>query len=138
MPIPSEFRPAPPEIIAIVDRHITAYFPNLAAARLVVAVREGAADAGEGKSTVAATGVPGNEAEAEQFEYFTWFAWDVWQLLDGRGREAIVFHELCHCDRDANGRPVLKDHDAQVFDTEVELYGVWWHSAQEHFAAHNP
>lgn len=135
MPIPKEFRPAPPEIIAIVNRHIAAHFPQLATARLVVAVRESAADAGEGKATVAATGVPANAAEAAQFEYFTWFAWDVWQMLDERAREAIVFHELTHCDRDEAGRPILKDHDAQVFNKEVELYGVWWQSAQKTFAA---
>lgn len=132
--MPDEFAPAPPEIMAIVDRHIAAHFPQLRGAKLVVGIRQTAKPVDGGKATVAATGVSDT---ANGFDYMVWFAWDAWQMLDDHGREAIVFHELCHCDRDEQGRPTIKDHDAEVFNAEIELYGDWWKSAQAHFAARN-
>jgi hypothetical protein len=132
---PTELHPAPPEVMAVVARLIEAHYPHLKTARLVVAVRETAqpVDDEEGKATIAATGVDPDAANG--FEYLVWFAMDAWQLLDEQGREAVVYHELTHCGRDEQGRPALKEHDASVFNEEIELYGVWWTSAQEHFAA---
>jgi hypothetical protein len=129
--MPPGFAPAPPEILAVVGGLIATHFPHLAMARLAVLVRERPEDIGGGKMTVAATGVTADPDSP--FEYIVWFAWDVWQMLDAGDREAIVFHELTHCDRDEAGKPLLKEHDAGVFTTEVERYGAWWQDAQARY-----
>lgn len=129
-------RPAPPEIIAVVDRLITAHFPDLKRARLVVMVRDKALEAGledgPGKVTVAATGVNSDD-KSLPFDYLIWFALDAWQVINDGDREALVYHELTHAGRDEQGKPELKYHDAGVFDKEVALYGAWWTDAQKRF-----
>lgn len=138
--MPSDLYPAPPDIQAVASALIATYFPHLQTARLAILARDEPEDAGmeDGlhKVTVAATGVNSGDKDVP-FEYVIWFALDVWQMLDERARNAIVFHELEHCGRDENGKPVLKPHDAAVFNQEVKLYGVWWESAQEMLKARN-
>lgn len=131
-PSPEGFRPAPPDVSMLVGRLIATFFPQLRAARLVLAIREQAEDVGEGKVMVAGAGV-NDTAGATDFEYLVWVAWDVWQIITDGDREALLFHELTHCDRDEEGRPMLKPHDAGVFNQEVERYGVWWKDAQKRF-----
>lgn len=46
-------------------------------------------------------------------------------LLPPRVIEAIVFHELCHCDVDDKGRPTVRSHDWAGFRAEVEAYGLY-------------
>lgn len=134
MPAPTGLRPAPPEILAIVQRLIGTHFPHLATARLLVMVRDEAlpSDEGEGMVTIAATGV-NSEGERAPFDYLTWFALDAWARMNDGDHEALVYHELTHAGRDAAGRPELTPHDAGVFNREVELYGVWWKDAQARF-----
>lgn len=48
--------------------------------------------------------------------------------------EALLFHELCHTDRDPeSGKPVLVGHDWEGFAAEVAHYGAW-ESATAHLA----
>lgn len=129
--MPDNLRPAPPEIIAVVDALIAEHFPQLRKARLVVAVQEQATDIGGGKVRVAASGA--NNDRNAQFDYIIWFALDAWRVMNDGDREAIVYHELTHCGRDDAGRPELKEHDAGVFDKEIALYGAWWTDAQKRF-----
>ncbi len=58
-------------------------------------------------------------------------------LFDDRQVEALVFHELCHLERDVDpltglelGPPVLVGHDWEGFDAELEAYGAWRPSLQ--------
>lgn len=124
------FRPAPPAVLAVVNRLMTTLFTHLATARLVIAIRERAEDVGEGKVMVAGAGV---NPKADEFDYIIWVAWDVWQLIDDGDREALLFHELTHCERDEAGMPTIKPHDAGVFNEEVKRYGMWWEDAQRRF-----
>jgi len=60
-----------------------------------------------------------------------------WNLAGPREREALVFHELCHCmhavDKDGelrftdDGLPVwaIRGHDLEEFRAVVEKYGAW-------------
>lgn len=130
----ADLTPAPPEITSVANALITAYFPNLVGVPIAILVRQEPQDAGKGEDgqhqvNVAATGV--NTDASVPAEYVMWFAWNVWQFLDDMQRQAIVFHELMHCGRDATGKPVLAPHDESVFTREVELYGAWWKTAQE-------
>lgn len=130
---PEGFKPAPPDIEQTVGRLISAHFANLAGARLLLLARDSALQADGGQFAVAAAGT---DPEATEFDYVLWFAWDVWQVLSVVDRDALVFHELTHCDRDEQtGQPIIKEHDAGVFNTELELYGMWWIDAQQRFKA---
>lgn len=62
---------------------------------------------------------------------------DWWDQASATRREALVFHELCHCaharDKDGElrftdeGRPVwgIAAHDVEEFNAVVEKYGAW-------------
>lgn len=121
-----ELHPAPEDVEATVHQLIMQDFPQLALKRLAIAVRTTALENDEGQYTVAATGV---SQGADPFDYILWFAQDVWELLTYNQREAIVFHELMHCDSGKADSTGLRPHDASVFDEEVKRYGVWWESA---------
>lgn len=130
---PKDLFQAPPEMVMVFNRVLMRHFPHMDRGRMVVLARDKALDLGDDQSTIAACGVnPDPDAE---FECIFWFALEAWQLLDERGREALVFHELTHCGHDEQGRPVLVPHDAGVFTAEVEQYGTWWKDAQARFKA---
>lgn len=117
-------RPAPPEVLAVVGYLIGRYFPKLRTVRFAVLVRATALEAEEGQIMVGACGV--NTDPDAEFTCVFWFAWDVWQLLLPHEKEAMVYHELKHCDHDDIGHAMLAPHDAAVFTDEVKLYGAWW------------
>jgi hypothetical protein len=51
--------------------------------------------------------------------------WTAWRQLSGPQRLALVDHELCHCDRDENGRAVLIPHDVEEFGAIITRWGLW-------------
>lgn len=128
---PDGLYPAPPEMVMVFNRLLVRYFPHLDRSRMVVLARDEVLDTGEGQFTIAATGV--NLDPDAAFECIFWFAMETWVLLDERGKEALVFHELMHCGHDEEGRIQLIPHDAGVFTEEVKLYGPWWEDAQKVF-----
>lgn len=141
MSAPAGFGPATDEMLAVVDRVIRQYGANdLAAvvdARIVVLSRDKAEAIEREVQSIAAVGAATDEDELAQFDFILWLAQDVWQTLSETEREALVFHELMHCDRDEAGRPALRTHDAAVFNREVELYGLWWVAPQRVFDENN-
>ncbi len=135
---PDDLRPAPPDLLAVVEQQIDSYFPQLAESRLVVLVRDKAIEDSGGKVMVAAAGVNSSDPSLP-FEYVVWFAWEVWRGMNDGDRAAIVFHELSHCGRDESGKPELTPHDAGVFTKEIELYGNWWKDVQKRYHdSHGP
>lgn len=60
-----------------------------------------------------------------------------WETATARQREALVFHELLHCDQATDkdgerrfsreGLPVwaIREHDITAFNAEVARYGAW-------------
>ena len=120
-----DLTPAPPEFAARIQRLITAYFADLQGARFELLVR----DTADGTQTVQAWGeadTPDNPAEARKFDFTIWFALDVWATLDDYQRDALAYHELMHARWDANGFPTLVDHDVEVFNNEIAIFGLWW------------
>jgi hypothetical protein len=39
--------------------------------------------------------------------------------------EALMFHELSHCDADDESRHKVRGHDVEMFLGEIEEYGLW-------------
>jgi hypothetical protein len=128
---PDDLRQAPPDMLAVFGQVLMQYFPEKAHERIAVLARDMALEVGPGQFTIAACGVdPDPDA---QFECIFWFSMEAWNLLDQRGREAMIYHELTHCSHDEQGRPYLKPHDAGVFNDELKIYGIWWEAAQKQF-----
>lgn len=45
--------------------------------------------------------------------------------------EAAIFHETLHAEVDPEtAKPAIRGHDCQMFNAEVERYGLWIHSLQ--------
>lgn len=132
---PDGLYPAPPEMAAVFGRVMATYFPHMLEQRWIVLARDTAVEAGPGQSTIAACGV--NDDPDAEFECVFWFSIEAWQLLDARGQEALIFHELSHCGHDEEGKPMLIPHDAGVFNDELKIYGIWWEEAQKQFKAAN-
>lgn len=128
---PDDLRPAPPELVAVFLRVMTRHFPHMIDNRWIVLARDTALEAGAHQSTIAACGV--NTDPDAEFECVFWFSMEAWRLLDARGQEALIFHELSHCGHDENGKPMLKPHDAGVFNDELKIFGIWWEDAQKQF-----
>jgi len=69
-------------------------------------------------------------------DYLVVLDWDYWAESDGRNREILVYHELCHTvhavDKEGSprfteeGRPVfaLVGHDVEEFSAVVQRYGA--------------
>ncbi len=128
---PDDLRQAPPDVLAVFGQVLMQYFPDKATERIAVLVRDTADEAGPGQATIAACGV--NPDPNAEFECIFWFSMEAWQLLDDRGRQAMIYHELTHCSHDENGVPYLRPHDAGVFNDEIKIYGIWWEDAQKQF-----
>lgn len=47
-----------------------------------------------------------------------------WQANPDK-REPLLFHELCHCWLDENGKATIRPHDLEEFSEVVRFYGAW-------------
>ena len=63
----------------------------------------------------------------DKYQFLMWIAAD--HTRQGQftefQMEALVFHELCHLGKMANGEIVLLAHDFEGFAAELEAYGLW-------------
>lgn len=60
-----------------------------------------------------------------QVDWIIWIAADYAVHLTPYQIEALVYHELLHCDVDIHGDPAIQGHDIEAFTMEVLNYGVW-------------
>ena len=51
----------------------------------------------------------------------------IWESLKDQPkvREALLHHELMHCELNESGNPVLRPHDVEEFNQTVRRYGRW-------------
>lgn len=65
-------------------------------------------------------------AEAEKF-FLIEIAKPIWESLENkpREREALLHHELMHCELDERGNPTIRHHDVEEFNATVRRYGLW-------------
>lgn len=119
---------ASPDIIATADALIAAHFPNLANAAIAFYERPSTLTITDGDShgQIWAATTIGADVGMDNADFVTWVAANVWAALDGGEREALLYHELSHMGVDANGALMLNHHDAEIFDGELEYFGMWW------------
>lgn len=125
---------APPHVIETTRRLIDRWHEPLQDARIGVIMRSEAPTAG-GKFVLG--GAEKVSARAQVYaphDFIIWLSADRWGLLSPFQREALIDHQLCHCqwlDESASIRP----HDIEEFTEILERYGYWWPKADEVAAA---
>lgn len=55
---------------------------------------------------------------------------DYWHSPDAN-KEALLFHELMHCDVDDEGKCGLRSHDLEEFTDVIRHYGIWEQSIKD-------
>jgi hypothetical protein len=119
---------APPEVYALatylIEKH-SVHVGRLAAANIKFLMskktrrRKGAAILGNARAF--------SEADSllHPYHFLITLDLDFWDESEARQREALLFHELKHCDFDDDGKAVMVDHDLQEFSAVVRHYGLW-------------
>lgn len=72
--------------------------------------------------TIKLSGLPGY---LSQSPLVVWLAADECRGWTRREVEALLYHELRHIARDAEGKLSLVPHDVEAFASEIERYGLW-------------
>lgn len=60
-----------------------------------------------------------------EYDFAVTISKPIWDRLTDRQREALVYHELLHCGRDAKGKCRIVPHDVEEFELVVKHYGLW-------------
>lgn len=125
------------DVRAIGKRRIEAHHAHLKDARILYLFTT--ANRTKGGRTVLGTAQKANplvrylsmEAynEEEGADFIILVGINQWLLLDEKQQEALVDHELCHCDADFDddGAPLwkLRGHDVEEFREIIERHGFW-------------
>jgi len=124
----TEWRKAPDYVLDITKRLIDLYHEPLQTARIGVIMRSEAPINGgqivygkaEKVSLKAQVHVP--------YDFIIWLSADRFGLLAPLQKEALIDHELCHCQWD-EGKASIRPHDIEEFTEILERYGYWWPKA---------
>lgn len=122
------------DVIELVESVMKRYHPHLEDARIGVLFRDEAPKSGNGVTYGQAKRVKDDDKAAGlEYDFIIWFAEDQWELMTEAQREALVDHELCHCDlveKDGKLQPKMRDHDITEFNCIIERHGLWWPGAE--------
>lgn len=58
-------------------------------------------------------------------DFLIWIATDQCDGFTYRQIRALLYHELCHVSENSVGNPALRDHDVEIFRSEIERFGLW-------------
>ena len=130
----TEWRKAPDHVLDIVRRLIDLYHEPLKDARIGVIMRSEAPVTG-GRITYGKAEKVSAKAQVHvPYDFIIWLANDRYQSLASFQREALIDHELCHCEWDMDTGASIRPHDIEEFTEILQRYGYWWPHAEE-FAA---
>ena len=130
----TEWRKAPDHVLDIVRRLIDLYHEPLKDARIGVIMRSEAPVTG-GRITYGKAEKVSAKAQVHvPYDFIIWLANDRYQSLAPLQREALIDHELCHCQWDMDTGASIRPHDVEEFTEILQRYGYWWPHAEE-FAA---
>lgn len=112
-------------VLDMAQRIIAEYHPRLADARILFIMRS-EAPVSNGRVTYGKAKKVSAELQVHvDADFIIWFAKDQWLYLRAEQREALMDHELSHCQWDgltASMRP----HDVEEFTHIIERHGFWW------------
>jgi hypothetical protein len=119
---------APQSVIDQATRIIKAHHPHLVGARIAFVMRSEAPSSG-GKVTLGKAKKVSAELQLHfPYDFIIWLARDRYLGLSPLQREALIDHELSHCEWDGDTARI-KGHDVEEFTHIIERYGFWWPSS---------
>jgi len=62
--------------------------------------------------------------EHQDYHFVIEISADTWEKLSEEQKDALLFHELCHCHY-AGGKAKIRKHTVECFAAEVRKYGCW-------------
>lgn len=131
----TEWRKAPEYILDIAKRLIDQYHEPLKTARIGIIMRSEAPVTGGRVTYGKAEKVSAKAQVHVPYDFIIWLAADRFGALAPLQREALIDHELCHCQwDDFDMAASIRPHDVEEFTEILERYGYWWPHAEE-FAA---
>ena len=131
----TEWRKAPDHVLDIVRRLIDLYHEPLKDARIGVIMRSEAPVTGGRITYGKAERVSAKAQVHVPYDFIIWLANDGYQSLAPLQREALIDHELCHCQWGMDTGASIRPHDVEEFTEILQRYGYWWPHAEEFAAA---
>lgn len=125
---------APAQVIEIVKRLIDLYHEPLKDARIGVIMRSEAPQSGGQYVLGSAEKVSAKAQVYAPYDFIICLSADRYQLLAPFQREALIDHELCHCQW-LDDTASIRSHDVEEFTEILERYGYWWPKADDVAAA---
>lgn len=114
-----------PDVLGIANKIITRYHPPLTLARVGFLFQDEASKKAGNYVLGSASKTSDKERAAGlDYDFIITLAKDMWQDLSQHQREALIDHELCHCDF-TQGYARMRGHDIEEFHCIVERYGLW-------------
>ena len=122
---------APNHVLDTVKRLIDLHHEPLQDARIGVIMRSEAPRTG-GRVVLGKTEKVSSKAQVHvPYDFIIWLSDDQYRLLAPFQREALIDHELCHCQWDMGNGASIRPHDVEEFTEILQRYGYWWPRAEE-------
>jgi hypothetical protein len=129
----TEYRKAPDYVLEITRRLIARYHEPLQDARIGVIMRSEAPVTGGRVVLGTAEKVSAKAQVHVPYDFIICLSADRFALLAPLQKEALINHELCHCQWQED-KASIRPHDVEEFTEILARYGYWWPQAEE-FAA---
>lgn len=112
------------EVLTIANEIIGRYHQELLDAKIGFIFRDVAQRSNGRKILGAAQKVQDKFKLYLDLDFIIWLAWEEWQTLSFKQKQALVDHELCHCQM-VEGEIKMRPHDIEEFRCIIERYGLW-------------
>jgi hypothetical protein len=125
-----EWTEASRDVIATAEEIIRQYHADLRNANIGFLFRSEAQSSGDKQVTATASKVSDKLRPFLDYDFIIWVAEDVWKSLTHERRQALIDHELCHCQYiggPGEGKATILHHDIEEFIVIIERYGLWSH-----------
>lgn len=123
--MPAIWTEAPKEIIEMTKALIRMYHPELGTARIAVIMRSEAPETNGRVTYGKARKVSAEQQVHIPFDFVIWLAKDQWIRFSDNQKNALLDHELSHCQWDGlNAR--MRSHDVEEFNHIIRRWGMWW------------
>lgn len=122
-----EYKRAQSDMIEMVTEMATKYHRQLKGRKIAVIMQD-VASMKKDKLIYGWAGLPSPRLRPlldEKYDFVICLALDAWLIAEKNKREAIIDHELCHCQIDENGKPYIRPHDYEEFVEIVDRHGFW-------------
>lgn len=129
-----EWTMAPLTVLELAERVIEQFHPHLKDARIAIIMRSEAPNT-NGRITYGKCKKVSPESQVfMNFDFVIWLALDRWIMLSPKQKEALLDHELSHCQWDGLTAKI-KGHDVEEFAHIIERHGFWWPQSDQFEAA---